>query len=312
VAKLNSDHVADHHRTITITRDKWREEFGGAFDRDGAVRFAFTITATIETSVLDFNITTCRAADLEHEVQAHASTPATTIVRDVIETVRQSFGGLTGGSTSPRASPRGGRDAPSGASGEVRCKVSWTGVTALMCAARCGHYATVQLLLRHHADLTLKTPKGVTALSIAAELGHTDICQLLIEKKADVHGTVDGGGGWPGEWSPLMIASFTNQTEAMRELITGGRPPRAPTATSGTPPGAAPSSTVAAPPPATSCTPPAAVPSSIVAATSGGGPGCEGGGGEGGGFPSPSDGGYVDYVDYADEHGNRPAIKLCS
>jgi ankyrin repeat protein len=53
--------------------------------------------------------------------------------------------------------------------------------TALMCASRQGHAATVQLLLDHGAQVDVHDIEGDTALMLASYRGHTAIVQLLLD-----------------------------------------------------------------------------------------------------------------------------------
>jgi ankyrin repeat protein len=53
---------------------------------------------------------------------------------------------------------------------------SWT---ALMSAARSGHYEVVGLLVEAGADLTLQDSRGLTALDLARRFGYTKIVNFL-------------------------------------------------------------------------------------------------------------------------------------
>jgi ankyrin repeat protein len=76
------------------------------------------------------------------------------------------------------------------------------GATALMNAAKIGHYQMVKLLIAKGADLEKKDEyhDHVTALIIAATHGHKDIVRLLISAGADVRAQTDSG------YTPLGIA----------------------------------------------------------------------------------------------------------
>ena len=93
------------------------------------------------------------------------------------------------------------------------------GVSALMLAARGNAVGAVRLLLEHKADIGVRTPKGVTALSIAAEEGYEELATILLNAGADPNTVVEGGGGWPGAWSPLMVCSFNGHLETCRMMI---------------------------------------------------------------------------------------------
>lgn len=54
-----------------------------------------------------------------------------------------------------------------------------TGWTAIVAAAAGGHASTVELLLRHGADPTIKTKNGQTALDLARTQGHVRVVQVL-------------------------------------------------------------------------------------------------------------------------------------
>jgi serine/threonine-protein phosphatase 6 regulatory ankyrin repeat subunit B len=78
------------------------------------------------------------------------------------------------------------------------------GATALMNAAKIGHYQTVKLLISKGADLNRQNQRQVTALIWAADQGHKDIVKLLISTGADVHATTDNG------YTALSIAEENN------------------------------------------------------------------------------------------------------
>ena len=59
------------------------------------------------------------------------------------------------------------------------------GSTALVCAASNNHTATASLLLAHHSDVNHKTRVGSTALIKAAGAGHSSMCDLLLKHGAD-------------------------------------------------------------------------------------------------------------------------------
>jgi len=57
--------------------------------------------------------------------------------------------------------------------------LSPNGVSALMMAAREGHFDTVKLLLWEVANPNIKSESGITALKWALKAGNTDIADLL-------------------------------------------------------------------------------------------------------------------------------------
>ena len=71
----------------------------------------------------------------------------------------------------------------SGADANAR---SLTGET-LICAARSGQLASVELLLSRHAQVDARTKAGTTALMWAAMNGHREVVRLLLRRRADVH-----------------------------------------------------------------------------------------------------------------------------
>lgn len=60
------------------------------------------------------------------------------------------------------------------------------GLAPLHCAARSGHDAAVELLLRRGASVTAKTKSGLRALHMAVQGDHTDCVQLLLDHGAPI------------------------------------------------------------------------------------------------------------------------------
>lgn len=84
--------------------------------------------------------------------------------------------------------PRFGPRAVNGlkAAGLMRNDGSLTG-PALLTAAVCDDTATLDALLRHHADVMVRaTPHSADALTVAIVDGHADIAQRLLDHGADV------------------------------------------------------------------------------------------------------------------------------
>ena len=55
------------------------------------------------------------------------------------------------------------------------------GLTALHCAARNGHVATITQLLKLHASVTSRTRRGLTALHLAVQGDHAQCVELLTQ-----------------------------------------------------------------------------------------------------------------------------------
>ena len=86
----------------------------------------------------------------------------------------------------------------------------WTNETALMEAARAGHYDIVKMLLDEHADIDARNLKGNTALMAAAGEGRADVVRLLIDRGAAVL-TRDHS-----DRTPLMWAAIRGDAETVR------------------------------------------------------------------------------------------------
>jgi len=57
------------------------------------------------------------------------------------------------------------------------------GLTALHCAARNGHVATITQLLKLHASVTSRTRRGLTALHLAVQGDHVQCVELLTQAR---------------------------------------------------------------------------------------------------------------------------------
>lgn len=78
--------------------------------------------------------------------------------------------------------------------GDVNCRASQAGQTALMLAVSHGRLDVVRALLQCGADVNVQDHDGSTALMCACEHGHTDIVSLLLaEPKCDVSLTDNDG-----------------------------------------------------------------------------------------------------------------------
>ena len=92
---------------------------------------------------------------------------------------------------------------------EIRNERGWT---ELMLAAFYGHNETVELLLKHGANIFAVDSGGNTALHWAAFAGHVSCAKLLLENHADVDARSSFG------WTPLLQAT-TRQHLAMVMLL---------------------------------------------------------------------------------------------
>ena len=85
--------------------------------------------------------------------------------------------------------------------------------TALMKAAKFGHYESVKFLLENGAQVDKKNRQGNSAIMFAVQNGHLDIMQLLLDKGADVNDKNILG------FTPLLYALDHHQTEIVEFLI---------------------------------------------------------------------------------------------
>jgi len=103
----------------------------------------------------------------------------------------------------------------------------WTNETALMEAAKAGHFDIVKLLLEEHADINARNLKGETALMAAAGEGRADIVKFLLGKGAAVL-TRDHSDKTPLMWAArkgdaatvrlIKNAQAKAEAEAFREV----------------------------------------------------------------------------------------------
>ncbi len=75
--------------------------------------------------------------------------------------------------------------------------------TSLHHAARHGYYDSAELLVKHQADITLKTDDGSTPLHIAVQFGFTNICSLFLSQKNANINAQSNSGRTPLIWSVL-------------------------------------------------------------------------------------------------------------
>jgi len=93
------------------------------------------------------------------------------------------------------------------------------GLTALLWAARNGHLACVQELLRLGADAEKKSNGGRTALKLACGNSHASTAQaLLLEAHANPNSQDTYG------WTPLHVAAYNGYTATVQVLCEGPVP----------------------------------------------------------------------------------------
>ncbi|XP_006814632.1 uncharacterized protein LOC102808257, partial [Saccoglossus kowalevskii] len=105
--------------------------------------------------------------------------------------------------------------------GKSNCDVNYKNetrfdATPLHQAAKKGHVELVKLLMKHKADIEVKTKNGWTPLHYAAEEGFGEIVELFIKTIKDINCTTKGGS------TPLFLAAKYGHTETMKILTDAG------------------------------------------------------------------------------------------
>ena len=94
---------------------------------------------------------------------------------------------------------------------DVNCLIGvWT---PLMCAALCGHVATIRLLVSKGADVNKTNVYGNTAFRFAAQKGRSNAVKTLAQLGADVNKRNTFGG------SPIYTAAANGQPETVAMLV---------------------------------------------------------------------------------------------
>lgn len=88
--------------------------------------------------------------------------------------------------------------------------------TVLMIAARKGHVAIVEALLRAKADVNARNKEGETALHVAAFEGRTDAVKALLAKGADANAKDNNGV------APLMAAAYKGHKDTAEAFLAKG------------------------------------------------------------------------------------------
>lgn len=88
--------------------------------------------------------------------------------------------------------------------------------TPLMWSSYYGQTPTVNLLLRHGADVHCRGDEDETALHLACSAGHNDVVRILLNHGADAD-VVD-----ENSCSPLMFAAMQNHALCVNELLNHG------------------------------------------------------------------------------------------
>ncbi|SCN76846.1 related to ankyrin [Fusarium fujikuroi] len=91
--------------------------------------------------------------------------------------------------------------------------------TALFRACIGGHAATAAILLENNAQVDLDDGEGQTPLSFAAEFGHAAIVQLLLDNDADVDEVTNYGK------TPLLLAAEEGHINIVQLLLANGADP---------------------------------------------------------------------------------------
>ncbi|XP_026290950.1 ankyrin repeat family A protein 2 [Frankliniella occidentalis] len=90
------------------------------------------------------------------------------------------------------------------------------GLTPLMWAAAYGQLSTVQLFLKHGAQIDKLGPEGETPLLLAAAAGHHDVVRLLLNEGAAVNHADDIGN------TAIMYAAHGDHPHCVNELLLQG------------------------------------------------------------------------------------------
>ena len=90
------------------------------------------------------------------------------------------------------------------------------GNTALICAARNGHFAVVQALLAKGANVNVQTKYGGTALICAAKNGHVEVVHALLAKGSGVNKKNNYGN------TALICAANNGHVEVVHALLAKG------------------------------------------------------------------------------------------
>merc|ERR1712195_440356 len=97
------------------------------------------------------------------------------------------------------------------------------GASALFCASRAGHVAVVQFLLTFGASVDLGKPNGATPLHVASQENHVEVVAVLLDGGASrdiaVRGyTMEPNTRYHGGYTPLQVAKHFNHTVAVELL----------------------------------------------------------------------------------------------
>jgi ankyrin repeat protein len=98
---------------------------------------------------------------------------------------------------------------------------AWEELPPIVCATLHGDRRTVELLIRHGADVNARTRGGGTALNVAASSGELEIAAVLIGAGADVNASDSHG------WTPLMgaVSQSPDSAVLVEALLRAGAHP---------------------------------------------------------------------------------------